>query len=59
MVMCTIISKCCSYQCSFLQFCQLQQEALDFFGIEESKMLVGQILQLLCDHEFATVTVIL
>ena len=29
----------------FFQFCQLQQEALDFFGIEEAKMMVGKTFE--------------
>lgn len=38
-----------------LQFCQLQQEALDFFGIEESKMLVEKILRF-CYCHFVTLS---
>ena len=48
MVMSSIITKRNS-----LQFCQLQQEALDFFGIEESKMLVEKILRF-CYCHFVT-----
>ena len=35
-----------SVEAFLFQFCQLQQEALDFFGIEEAKMLVGKTFEI-------------
>ena len=53
---CVIPNMCVLVVCVealFFQFCQLQQEALDFFGIEEAKMMVGKTFEigLTCSNE--------